>query len=213
VLDALASKSVDISLLDAFVAAANAEKIKQKQLKVKEVIKTTSAYGVVLSHELLRLEDDFKSQITSKQNVIAEFVSNVTSLLKVSEEVKTVVLLLDPSSSVFWNFLEALAGLASILAVTGFIVSYYFKWRHHKRNRSIKPDRSSAVAASIDDDIQNFFHTVNKIGIDMDKAHRRKLQELAWLKKNYARYLERRALYRPTNPPFDDIHAHSNPEI
>ena len=39
----------------------------------------------------------------------------------------------------FWNFLEALAGLASILAVTGFIVSYYFKWRHHKRNRSIKP--------------------------------------------------------------------------
>ena len=83
VLDALASKFVDIGLLDAFVAAANAEKIKQKQLKVKEVIKTTSAFGVVLSHELLRLEDDFKSQIASKQNLIGEFVSNVTSLLKV----------------------------------------------------------------------------------------------------------------------------------
>ena len=47
----------------------------------------------------------------------------------------------------------------------------------------------------------------------MDKAHKKKLQELAWLKKNYARYLERRALYRPSNSQFNDVHMHSNPEI
>ena len=83
VLDALASKSVDISLLDAFVTAAKNDKIEQKKLKVKEVIKSTSANGIVLSHELVRLEEDFKSQIASKQNIITEFVSNMTNLLKV----------------------------------------------------------------------------------------------------------------------------------
>ena len=84
VLDALVGKSVDISLLDAFVAAANSEKIERKKLRVKEVIKTTGAFGVVLSHELVRLEGDFRSQVTSKQNLIAEFVSNMTGILEVS---------------------------------------------------------------------------------------------------------------------------------
>ena len=84
-LDVLADKVVDIALLDAFVAAANDDVIKAKVLKVNNIIKSSSAYGVVLSHELLRLEDDFRSQIASKQNVIADFVYNMTNLLKVSE--------------------------------------------------------------------------------------------------------------------------------
>ena len=56
-------------------------------------------------------------------------------------------------------------------------------------------DLGLVIAASIDEDIQNFFDTVNNIAKDMDNNHRRQLKELAWVKKNYARYLERRAIY------------------
>ena len=47
----------------------------------------------------------------------------------------------------------------------------------------------------MDADVQNFVDVINNISDDMCKKHRQSLHELMWLKKNYERYLKRRAHY------------------
>ena len=83
VLAALSDKHVDIALMDAFVAVAKGKYIEDKKLKVKEIIKTTDSFGFVLSHELVRLEDDFRSQVSTRQDLVAKFVANMTARLQV----------------------------------------------------------------------------------------------------------------------------------
>ena len=83
-LTAVKNKEVDISLLDAFTAIDMQDDIAAKSLKVKEVIKANTGYGVVLSNELVRLESDFRSYIASTQGLISSFTANMTSKLNVS---------------------------------------------------------------------------------------------------------------------------------
>lgn len=84
VLDALRRKKVDLALLDAFVTAAQRSALVDMQLKVKKVIPANTGYGIVLSKEMVRLEYDFKSYISSKQDRITQFISNMTNMLEVS---------------------------------------------------------------------------------------------------------------------------------
>ena len=51
------------------------------------------------------------------------------------------------------------------------------------------------VAASMDVDVQDFVDTVNGVADELATKHRLKLQELAWIKRNYKRYSARRAGY------------------
>ena len=84
VLQALKNKQVDIALLDAFAAASQVAMLKKDSLKVKEVIAADAGYGVVLSHEFVRLDKDFRSFISSNQDRITSFISNMTAKLTVS---------------------------------------------------------------------------------------------------------------------------------
>ena len=84
VLTALKNGEVDISLLDAFTAIEMQSIIASKSLKVKEVIKANTGYGIVLSNDLVRLESDFRSYVASSQGLIASFSANMTSKLNVS---------------------------------------------------------------------------------------------------------------------------------
>ena len=83
VLLALYHKNVDVALLDAFVAAAQKSALIDKKLKVKKVISANTAYGFVLSKEMVRLENDFKSHISSNQGRITQFISNMTNMIEV----------------------------------------------------------------------------------------------------------------------------------
>ena len=83
VLLALQHKKVDVALLDAFVAAAQKSALVDMELKVKKVISANTAYGFVLSKEMVRLENDFKSHISSNQYRITQFISNMTNMIEV----------------------------------------------------------------------------------------------------------------------------------
>ena len=83
VLLALRHKKVEVALLDAFVTAAQKSSLTNMELQVKKVISANAAYGFVLSKELIRLENDFKSHIASNQDRITQFISNMTNMLQV----------------------------------------------------------------------------------------------------------------------------------
>ena len=83
VLSALEKKQVDAALLDAFVTASHTSTINRLNLKVKKVIPGNAGFGFVLSKELVRLESDFRSFISSEQARITEFVANMTKKLEV----------------------------------------------------------------------------------------------------------------------------------
>ena len=83
VLSALEKKQVDAALLDAFVTASHTPTINRLNLKVKKVIPGNAGFGFVLSKELVRLESDFRSFISSEQARITEFVANMTKKLEV----------------------------------------------------------------------------------------------------------------------------------
>ena len=87
VLLALRHKKVEIALLDAFVTAAQKSSLTNMELQVKKVISANTAYGFVLSKELIRLENDFKSHIASNQDRITQFISNMTNMLQVMRTV------------------------------------------------------------------------------------------------------------------------------
>ena len=83
VLLALHQKKVDVALLDAFVTAAQKFALIDKELKVKKVISANTAFGFVLSKEMVRLENDFKSHISSNQDRVTQFISAMTDMLEV----------------------------------------------------------------------------------------------------------------------------------
>ena len=83
VLSALETKKVDAALLDSFVAASHQNALDARHLKIKKFIDGNSAYGLVLSGEFVRLDNDFRSQIAANQDFISQFVANMTSKLQV----------------------------------------------------------------------------------------------------------------------------------
>ena len=83
VLAALEKKQVDAALLGAFDTASHTSTINELNLKVKKVIPGNAGFGFVLSKELVRLESDFRSYISSEQTLISEFVAQMTSMLEV----------------------------------------------------------------------------------------------------------------------------------
>ena len=87
-LTALRQKRADVALLDAFVTAAQKSNLVDMKLKVKKVISANSAYGFVLSKEMVRLEYDFKSHISSQQGQITRFISRMTDKLEVRDSFK-----------------------------------------------------------------------------------------------------------------------------
>lgn len=82
VLIALQQKKVDVALLDAFVTAAQKSSLIDLELKVKKVVSANTGFGFVLSKEMVRLENDFRSHITSKQHRIAAFISSMTNMIE-----------------------------------------------------------------------------------------------------------------------------------
>eukprot|EP00795_Rhopilema_esculentum_P001278 gene1278-15663_t len=195
VLAALSDKHVDIALMDAFVAVAKGKYIEDKKLKVKEIIKTTDSFGFVLSHELVRLEDDFRSQVSTRQDLVAKFVANMTARVQVAEEIAEVILLMDPSSKMFWNVLEFMGILAASFTIGGIIISYMLKWRSYKKYMAIHPDPRASLSKSMDKDVENFENNLQNLADTLDEKHFRRRLELLWIKQNYRRYLKRRANY------------------
>ena len=83
VLNAVKDEEVAIALLDAFTVAALAEELVSKSLKVTKLIDANTGYGIVLSHEFVRMESDFRSYISSQSNKISAFRTNMTDKLYV----------------------------------------------------------------------------------------------------------------------------------
>ena len=84
VLTAVQKNKVSIGLLDAFVTAGQKSKVTDMKLKVTKIISANTGFGFVLSKELVYLENDFRSHISSKQAPVMEFVANMTNQLEVS---------------------------------------------------------------------------------------------------------------------------------
>ena len=82
-LNAVKSKEVEIALLDGFTVAGMSKEIAAKKLKISGIINSNNGYGVVLSNEFVRMEQEFRSFIASRQEMIASFKANMTEKLQV----------------------------------------------------------------------------------------------------------------------------------
>lgn len=76
--DDLANRVVDGVLVDSLVAADMYETLAEKKLKIIKLIPERSGWGIILSGELLRLEEEIRSFVKSKEEDIKKIVANQT---------------------------------------------------------------------------------------------------------------------------------------
>ena len=84
VLDAVASGEVDAALLDTFIATSLQDIISQKKLRLAELFKANSGFGIVLSGYMVKLKSSINGLIASNQAVIMEFMTQMQSKVPVS---------------------------------------------------------------------------------------------------------------------------------
>ena len=77
VLQALRSREAKVALLDLMTIGTYQNKLGSMGLRLQEIIKTTSSYGMVLSGELVRLQTEISSYISSENKKITNLVKNL----------------------------------------------------------------------------------------------------------------------------------------
>jgi len=191
VLTALKTQEVDISLLDAFTAIEMQDVIAAKSLKVKEVIKANTGYGVVLSNELVRLESDFRSYIASNQGLISSFTANMTSKLNIPNTATVVPMLFDPSTELFREMLKVEGILLAVCTVLGILYSAFKTARKRKPKIMSSSELLLHEMSAFDKSVEDFENTVQERIDSLAKKHRGELAELLRLRKSYKRLAKR----------------------
>jgi len=75
----LVSHHVNGMLIDSLVAADMADKLNAKKLKIAKLIEEPAGWGVILSGELLRLEEEIRSYVKFNEDVVKKMVENATN--------------------------------------------------------------------------------------------------------------------------------------
>ncbi|XP_065064502.1 uncharacterized protein LOC135690773 [Rhopilema esculentum] len=187
VLSALEKKQVDAALLDAFVTASHTPTINRLNLKVKKVIPGNAGFGFVLSKELVRLESDFRSHISSEKTLISEFVAQMTSMLEISDEKPPKIKLFDPKTPVFWIILKYLLVMLGSFALLG--ISWTVFKRFRKPNK-VAPavGRMKKFVDSFEDQLEDFRKHLEHITEEMSEQNLNDILTLTYLKKSLGRH-------------------------
>lgn len=83
VMDAVSNGNVELGIVDAFATKGYNAALKERSLKIYKILDLQSGYGVVLSGEFKRLEDDMRSYVSSNQAHISLFVEKKIGILQV----------------------------------------------------------------------------------------------------------------------------------
>ena len=78
-IDGLESRIVDGALVDSLVAADMADKLAERKMKLSKIIPENSGWGIILSGELLKLEEEIRSYIVIHAKEITAIIENRTS--------------------------------------------------------------------------------------------------------------------------------------
>lgn len=77
-IDDLADRVVNGILMDSLAAAELYDIIAEKKLKISKLIPEPSGWGIILSGDLLRLEDEIRSYVKEHQEEMKKLVANAT---------------------------------------------------------------------------------------------------------------------------------------
>eukprot|EP00795_Rhopilema_esculentum_P001382 gene1382-15786_t len=192
VLSALDKKQVDAALLDAFETASHTPTINRLNLKVKKVIPGNAGFGFVLSKELVRLESDFRSSISSEQARVTEFVANMTKKLELSNEKPPNIQLFDPKTPAFWfvlNFELYFLGLLTFLGISWTVLRQL-----RKRRKVAPPADYMRIFADISEcSLEELRDSLHEKARTLTLKHQRERLELMELKRNMKRHSKRSA--------------------
>ena len=79
----MTNNEAKIALLDVMTISTYQNKLKGMGLHVQEVVDSSSSYGMVLSGELVRLEREIRSYISSEKNKITKFGKSIVGDIEV----------------------------------------------------------------------------------------------------------------------------------
>ena len=77
-LDDLASRHVDGILMDSLAAADIAGTLQDKKMKIAQLIPEPAGWGIILSGEMVKMEDEIRSYVKFSQSEIKAMVENAT---------------------------------------------------------------------------------------------------------------------------------------
>ena len=77
-LDDLASRHVDGILMDSLAAADIAGILQEKKMKIAKLIPEPAGWGIILSGEMVKMEDEIRSYVKFSQERIKEMIENAT---------------------------------------------------------------------------------------------------------------------------------------
>jgi len=164
------------------------------ELKVKKVISANTAYGFVLSKEMVRLENDFKSHISSNQYRITQFISNMTNMIEVSDEKPPNIKLFDPKTPAFWMVLKFELSALGVLTGLG-IIWTIFRLIRKRGKVSTESARESALVDSLEEMLKQFSDHIDEKLNALTREHQIQLQGLMNLKLKLRRSARRAGFY------------------
>ena len=83
-MNAVASQTVEIGLVDAISTQGYEQEIEEKSLSIYKILDMNTGFGVILSGEFTRVETDMRSFVTANQAKISKFVEEKVGILTVS---------------------------------------------------------------------------------------------------------------------------------
>ena len=77
-LNDLASRQVDGILMDSLAAADIASTLQERKMKIAKLIPEPAGWGIILSGEMVKMEDEIRSFVKFSQDHIKAMVENAT---------------------------------------------------------------------------------------------------------------------------------------
>ncbi|XP_057292100.1 uncharacterized protein LOC130614680 isoform X2 [Hydractinia symbiolongicarpus] len=190
VMDAVSNGNVELGIVDAFATKGYNAALKERNLKIYKILDLQSGYGVVLSGEFKRLEDDMRSYVSSNQARISLFVEKKIGILQ-PEVLEVEELLLTPEEST--SAVLYLIIMYLVMACIGCFIWFFFISR--RPFKKIQPQDDMEILhddlVNVQDIFKEFKTSFKELVNSYDAKHSSERVQLNDLKRNYSIHVKR----------------------
>ncbi|XP_065667348.1 uncharacterized protein LOC101238206 isoform X3 [Hydra vulgaris] len=123
-LNALESKVLDGILLDSLKVVSVIESFQKRNFKIVKIIPEQCGWGVVLSSDIIKVEEEIRSYVNAQAQMMKKLVDNITKSIQVGKKVYTLDTgLIDPKSKIS----QGIYYYGSIVILCAIILGFTFE--------------------------------------------------------------------------------------
>jgi len=185
-LKALQDYRVEIIIIDSFAVIPLKDEIKERVLKIQELIEIGTGYGFILSDHLMCLHNEIEGLIAKKASLLSAYIQEMESQMPHLEEKEEGEATKDIFSAESVAFKQSVTYLIACIVVLTLFGCIYTLVRYVKKRMVIKPEESFEesflkLGESIKEWVLDFTEKLE----DMTERHENEIVNLLTLKRSY----------------------------